>query len=244
MQALFTILFYLLFFCFTLVYFLIFCLAFVITVPFDKKRFVMHWMSWLWIRCYFGLVPRWKVTVEGLENIDKEQTYVIVVNHRSMMDILLMYYVPLNFRWVSKKEVYKWPLFGWVLWMHGDIAIERGGRSAIKKLVADGKEWMSRGVSVTIFPEGTRGTADGLGRFKDGAFALAKSAGVPILPCVLSGTERTFSGWRLNFKNRFHVRVLEPIEAERVGATEVKELTAEVQSLMAVNYDEIKNIGK
>ena len=242
MQALLTILFYLLFFCFTLVYFLIFCLAFVITVPFDKKRIVMHWMSWLWIRCYFGLVPRWKVTVEGLENLDRDERYVIVVNHRSMMDILLMYYVPLNFRWVSKKEVYKWPLFGWVLWMHGDIAIERGGRSAMKKLVSDGKEWMSRGVSVTIFPEGTRGKTDGVGRFKDGAFALAKGAGVPILPCVLSGTERTFSGWKLNFKNNFHIRILEPISVERVKATEVKKMTAEIQSLMAENYDEIKNI--
>lgn len=240
MQVILSVLFYFVFFCFTVVYFLIFCLAFILTVPFDKKRFVLHWLSWLWIRCYFGIIPTWKVSVEGLDKIDREETYIIVVNHRSMMDILLMYYVPLNFRWVAKKAVYKWPLFGWVLWMHGDIAIERGARSAIKKMINDGKKWMSKGVSVTIFPEGTRSAEDGVGRFKDGAFALAKSAGVPILPCVLSGTDGTFQSWRLNFRNKFHVRVLDPISADYVEASDTKELTAEVQELMAENYQEIK----
>lgn len=235
-----TIIFYLLFLVFTLVYLTIFFVVFVVTLPFDRKRSAMHFMSRVWAKCYFGVIPRWRVKVEGLENVDKSKSYVIVVNHRSMLDILLMYVVPLEFKWVSKKEVYKWPIFGWVLRMHGDITIERGTTGAINKMVKEGKEWLSNDVSVIIFPEGSRGKTPDIGRFKEGAFVLAKRAEVGILPCVSEGTGTAFNGWKLNFKNRFRVRVLPAISPEEVQATEIKEMTRKVREIMVAEYENIR----
>lgn len=223
-----SILFYIFFLTFTLVYFTIFCVVFVVTLPFDRRRHAIHVMSRVWSRVYFGIVPSWRVRVEGLEHIDRSKSYVVVVNHRSMLDILIMYVLPLDFKWVSKKEVYKWPLFGWVLWMHGDIAIERGASSSVKKMMREGGEWLSRGVSVIVFPEGSRGKADGVGRFREGAFALAQSAGAGILPCAVRGTGTAFRGWRVHFRNKFSVKILPAISPEQVRDADLKEMAARV----------------
>lgn len=239
-----SVIFYLLFIIFTLVYLAVFSVVFVITLPFDSQRKVIHAMSRAWTKCYFGIIPGWRVRTEGLENVDKNKAYVIVVNHRSMLDILIMYAVPLNFKWVSKKEVYKWPIFGWVLWMHGDITIERGTAGAVRKMVKEGKKWLAGGTSVIIFPEGSRGKTPGIGRFKEGAFVLAKNAGVGILPCVAEGTGTALEGWRINFKNKFRLRVLPPVSAEEVRDTDVKLMAGKVREMMEAGYEEIRSDKK
>lgn len=230
-----SMIFYILFLAFTLAYFVVMCVVFVLTVPFDRNRIVLHKFSRLWALCYFRAVPTWKLVVEGCGNIDPRQTYVVAVNHRSMIDILLMYVLPLsNFKWVSKREVYKWPLFGWVLWMHGDIAIDRGSTASLRQMMAGGVKFLGRGVSVVIFPEGTRSRTDEVGRFKEGAFTLAKKAGVAVLPVATSGTGSVFrGGWKLNFRNAYRVSILPPVSAEEVQATEAKELTQRVQQMVA-----------
>ena len=235
-----SLLFGIVFSAFTLVFFVIFCVAFVVTAPFDKNRTVMHRLSWVWTHAYFFFVPTWRVEVEGLENVDRRQTYVVVVNHRSMIDIITMYVLPLEFKWVAKKEVYRWPIIGWVMHMHGDVGIERGSAAGAKKMMADGERWLSRGVSLIVFPEGSRGKTSGVGRFREGAFALAKHAGVAVLPCVMAGTDTGLKVWKLNLRNVYRVRVLEPVSAEEVARTDVKELAHRVQEWVAAEYGEIK----
>ncbi|MCD8172520.1 MAG: 1-acyl-sn-glycerol-3-phosphate acyltransferase [Alistipes sp.] len=232
--------FYILFMAFTLLFFLLLSVAFVITVPFDRNRTVLHCLSRLWTRCYFGIIPSWRVRVEGRENVVNGKPYVVIVNHRSMLDILLMYVLPLEFKWVSKKEVYKWPLFGWVLWMHDDIAIERGTAGAVRKMVRDGRRWLSRGVSVIVFPEGSRSKSAGLNQFREGAFMLAREAGVEILPCVSEGTGTAFNGWKLNFRNKFRLRILPPVPVEEVESTPPKEMARRMYELMSVEYEQIR----
>ncbi len=227
-----SVLFYLLFLAFTVVYFLLFCVVFVLTVAFDRKRSILHVMSRWWTRCYFGIIPSWRVKVEGRENVEPGKAYVVIVNHRSMLDILLMYVLPLEFKWVSKKEVYRWPLFGWVLWMHNDIGIERGTAGAVRKMVRQGKGWIDKGVSVIVFPEGSRSKTRQIQRFREGAFLLAQQAGAAILPCVAEGTGSAFNGWRLNFRNRFRVRILPPVPAEVVAETRLKEMAEKMHGLM------------
>ena len=79
------------------------------------------------------------------------------VHELSRILVRIFYYIPLNFRWVSKREVFKTPFFGQFLLLHGDICIDRGhAAEALEQLVRDGKKWISRGASVAIFPEGTR----------------------------------------------------------------------------------------
>ncbi len=154
----------------------------------------------------------------------------MVLNHTSGVDIIAAYKVPLNFRWVSKREVFRLPFFGPMLLVHGDIPIERGNAAAaMAKVIRDGKLWLSRGASVAIFPEGTRSKDGEIHRFKMGAFNLAKEADVDILPVVMTGTGATFKGWRMNWSNRIAIRVLPPVSAERVAASDVKTLAEEVR---------------
>lgn len=238
-----SVLFYILLLAATLVFFVVICVAWLVTISFDRNRVVLHWLSRMWTNVYFGVVPSWRRKVGGKENIKKGEPYVVVVNHKSMLDIPLMYVLPFNFKWVSKREVYKWPLFGWVLWMHGDIAIERGGSKSLRKLVDDGKKNLSRGISVIIFPEGTRSKTGGLGRFHEGAVMLAKQAGVAILPCVSVGTGTAFDGWRFNFRNRFRINILPPVSADKVKAADTKELTAALHEAMSAEYERMKVVG-
>jgi 1-acyl-sn-glycerol-3-phosphate acyltransferase len=130
-----------------------------------------------------------------------------------------------------------------MLWMHGDIAIQRGrATESMKKVIRDGKMWLNRGVSVAIFPEGTRSKDGEIQRFKGGAFVLAKEAGVDILPVVLDGTTKIFrpkSFW-INWKHCLTLRVLPPIPAEKVVATDTTELANEVHDLMAEALADIR----
>ena len=224
-------------------FFILSFVALIVCYPFDKRRRVVHELSrWL---CYswWYMPPTWKRKIEGLENVDKKKPYVIVINHNSMIDIVSLYFVPLNFRWVSKQEVFRIPYIGPMLWMHGDIAIQRGrATESMRKVINDGKMWLDRSVSVAIFPEGTRSKTGEIERFKGGAFALAKEAGVEILPVVMDGTTKIFkpkSFW-FNWKHRLTVKVLPPISAERVVATDTTELANEVREMMIDALAEIR----
>lgn len=239
-----TIIYYILLFAVTVLFFVIICVAWALTAAFDRDRVVLHWLSRLWTRCYFGMFPSWRRRVGGKENIKKGQPYVVVVNHSSMLDIPLMYVLPFNFKWVSKREVYKWPMFGWVLRMHGDIAIERGSSKSLRQMMEGGKKNLSRGISVIIFPEGTRSKDGQLGRFREGAFLLAKEAGVPVLPCVTTGTDTAIKGWKLNFRNRFRVNVLPPVSVGELRSADIKELASRTRGQMNAEHEKMKNENK
>ena len=169
--------------------------ALAVTYPFQKSRRIVHELS-RWLAQSFLLVfPR---RIEGLEHVDRKGRYVIVLNHQSRVDIVALYFVPLNFRWVSKREVFRIPFIGQFLLVHGDIPIDRGhAAEAMEQMLREGKLWLSRGVSVSVFPEGTRSRDGEIHRFKAGAFTLAKAAGVAVLPVVLDGTARVIRPNRL-----------------------------------------------
>ena len=217
--------------------------ALLICYPFDKCRKVVHEISRLLSYSWWYVPCTWRRKIEGLENINKKKPYVIVINHNSTIDIVSLYFVPLNFRWVSKQEVFRIPYMGAMLWMHGDIAIQRGrATEAMRKLMADGKMWLNRGVSVAIFPEGTRSKTGEIQRFKGGAFALAKEAGVEILPVVMDGTAKIFrpNSYWFNCKHFLTVKVLPPIPAEKVVATDTNEMAQEVHAMMTEALAEIR----
>ncbi len=210
-------------------------LVLAVTWPFDKSRRAVHELSRVLVRLFFGLPPFWHRKVEGLEYVDRGKAYVIVLNHQAMTDIPALYYVPLNFRWVSKREVFRIPFFGQFLRLHGDICIDRGHASeAMEQLLRDGRLWLSRGASVAVFPEGTRSKDGEIHRFKAGAFELARQAGTEILPVVLDGTTTLVKKNRLfNWCNTIRVQVLEPVSAERAAAADPKALAEEVRERMA-----------
>ena len=220
--------------------------ALVLCYPFDKGRRVVHELSRILVRIFFFIPLRWRQRVIGRELIDRKKRYVIVVNHNTVFDIPTLYYIPLNFRWVSKREVFKVPFFGQYLVLHGDICIDRGrAAEAMEQLLREGRLWISRGASVAIFPEGTRSKDGEIHRFKAGAFTLAREAGVEILPVVLDGT-RTIVRRNLmfNWGNRITIRVLPPVSREEIASTEVHELMARVHDRMAAALAEIRQEGQ
>lgn len=216
-------------------------IALVVCYPFDKKRVVVHTIS-KWITdVFFGLPPHMSREVIGMENIDPKQQYVIVLNHNSMVDIMSIYNLPLVFKWVSKKEVYKIPIVGRLLLAHGDIVINRASAKEAMQLVHQkGKEWLAKGACVSIFPEGTRSKDGEIHNFKAGAFILAKDAGVPILPVVLDGTNRVTRGWKMNWRNKITIKVLPPVSKEQVEAMSIKDVMAEVHDDMVAALAEIR----
>ena len=141
-----------------------------------------------------------------------------------------MYVLPkINFKWVAKSGVYKWPLFGVVLWLHGDITVDdRGSVRKTLGFMSKGLEHLHRGTSVIIFPEGSRSRDGEVHNFKEGAFLLAREAGVPILPCVIDGAKTFIKGWRVRC-NTFTVRITPPVPAGKVAETPVREVLAEVR---------------
>jgi 1-acyl-sn-glycerol-3-phosphate acyltransferase len=200
---------------------------------------VVHFISKLITDTVLGVLGR---HVIGVENIDRKQAYVIVINHVSMMDIMSIYPLPLVFKWVSKREVYRIPMVGRLLFMHGDIVINRASTKEAMQLVhTRGMEWLKKGASVSIFPEGTRSKDGEIHNFKAGAFILAKDAEVPILPVVLAGTNnmvrnRIFMNW----KNRIRIKVLPPVSKEEVVARPIKEVMAEVRESMVEALAELR----
>jgi len=110
-------------------------IALVVCYPFDRKRVVVHTLS-KWITdTIFGLPLFMKREVIGLENIDPKKAYVMTLNHNSMADIITIYNLPLVFKWVSKKEVYRIPIVGRLLYAHGDIVINRASAKEAMQLV-------------------------------------------------------------------------------------------------------------
>lgn len=217
--------------------------AWLLCFPFDKGRRVVHELSRMMVRIFFFIPPCWRQQVIGREYIDKRKQYIIVMNHNRMLDIPALYYIPLNFRWVSKREVFRLPFFGQLLWLHGDICIDRGrAADAMKQLLRESKRWIGHGASIAIFPEGTRSKDGEIHRFKAGAFVLAKAVGVEILPVVIEGTRTLVRKNALfNWRNRITLRVLPPVSTERIAAAEPQEVMAEVHASMCAALAELRN---
>ena len=224
------------------VFMIVSAVALVVCWPFDRARRVVHELSRVLVRIFFFIPPLWRQRVVGREFVDKHESYVIVLNHNTVVDIPTLYYLPLNFRWVSKREVFRVPFFGQFLVLHGDICIDRGrAAEARDQMVAEGTKWLRRGASVAVFPEGTRSKDGEIHRFKTGAFTLAKEAGVAILPVVLDGTATLIrKNLSFDWRNRITLRVLPPVPADKVAATEVHELMQQVHDDMTAALREVK----
>lgn len=140
---------------------------------------------WAKIFCILSLV---KVEVHGRENISKGQSYVFVANHQGAYDIFAIYgYLGHNFRWMMKKSLEKIPLVGYSCRVSGHIFVDNRTPGAIRATMQTAEKRLAGGMSVVVFPEGSR-TPDGrLHRFKRGAYILAEEFHLPVVPLTIDG---------------------------------------------------------
>ena len=182
--------------------------------PFDKQRKMAHAQCYWWSDILLYSNPYWKMTVSGLENIDKKKTYVMVANHQSLIDIIVLYQIRLQFKWVAKESLFKIPVLGWCMSLAKHIKLERGDFSSIKKVYREAAQWLRQGMSVLFFPEGTRSETGEMGEFQNGAFKLAIKEKRPVLPVFIGGTREAIpkGGWIFETKVSGRLIVFPPID--------------------------------
>lgn len=214
-----------------------------LTAPFDENRKLVHRFACFWGYHYLMTNPFWQCRFEGLEHIKKDATYVLVANHQSYWDIMVLYGLFRHFKWVSKSSIMKIPFIGWNMRINQYVSVEREDRNSIKSMMTACRRWLQRGSSIMIFPEGTRSDTGEIGAFRDGPFKLAFDAGVPVVPIVLDGTFDILpkNGQHLNFRANVIVKVLPPELPQSYEA--VRAMREEVRSKMVSVFESIRSPG-
>jgi 1-acyl-sn-glycerol-3-phosphate acyltransferase len=202
--------------------------------PFDRQGKRAYAVGRLWTRAILKLAGV-RVNVRGLEHLDSTRPYVFICNHQSYVDIpvLVKAFSQFQIRLIAKKELVWVPVFGWALWASKHIMIDRSGRAQMMASLRSAKEKIAQGISVVIFPEGTRGRDGSLLPFKRGAFVLAVMARVPVVPVTLvnSGDLLPRGHWRVR-EGEIEVVVDEPISMDPYDLKNLGQLSNRVRALM------------
>ena len=214
--------------------------AAIIASFFGKGGNFAHLVGRLWAKSIV-LVSRVKVSVQGLEHIDPGTTYVYMANHQSMFDILaLLGYLPVQFRWLAKMELFHIPLFGYSMARAGYIGIDRSNRKAAYKSLQEAAQRIAQGVSVVVFPEGTRSPDGQIKPFKAGGFYLAIRSGRPIVPIVICGSHHVMpKGMFRVSPGRIVLSINPPIETTAYNNTSKEMLMESVRSTMKRDLEAI-----
>lgn len=218
-------------------------LLWLLSLPFDRRRLMNN--RWMVIQ---GIILTkmnffWKVIVEGKEKIDQKQAYVIVPNHQSMLDIVIFNMLHHRLRWISKIEVFKIPVLGWEMRMVKYIELERGNKHSVVRMMEKCVSSLREGISIVIFPEGTRSLTGAIGKFKTGAFQLAIKTDKPLLPVLIDGTGDVLpkNGLTFRINKVIRIKVLDPIFPGQFGTGDPEELAARVNTLMREAMDELRS---
>ena len=145
-------------------------------------------MVWARIMCWLTFVT---VEVHGREHIDPKTSYVFVANHQGAYDIFAIYgWLGHNFRWMMKKSLEKIPMVGWACKKAGQVFVDNNSRHGIEGTMHEAQKRLQGGMSLVVFPEGSRTFTGEVGRFKRGAFQLATEFGLPVVPVTIDGAFR------------------------------------------------------
>lgn len=178
------------------------------------------------------------LTVDGLHHLDPRRQYIFIVNHQSNFDIpVLIQALPqFQLRWIAKKELLWIPFFGWALWAAKHITVNRADSLDALKSLKLAKQRIAAGISVVVFPEGTRSPDGKLLPFKRGGFLLAVKTKTPIVPVTINGTGKLLARgeWRVR-PGAIDVTIGVPIAAEDFRPGGLRGLSTQVQELIAAN---------
>jgi 1-acyl-sn-glycerol-3-phosphate acyltransferase len=211
-----------------------------------KARWIYEGIPRLWCQAILraaGVTMR----IHGVENVPRNEARIYVANHVSWFDVFaLASYLP-RYRFIAKKELFKLPIFGPAIRSTAAIEIDRGNRKAAFQAYETAARDVKEGLSVIVYPEGTRGRTYELRPFKKGPFVLAIAAHVPIVPTIIHGTIE------IQPKGSFRIRpgeidlyFLEPIPTTGLTYSDRDALMKTVWKRMADALEErgIHSVGK
>ena len=229
--------------CYVVVTFPLTLMIWLMTIAFDREKKITHWFLMYQSLILSFLIPIWAIHIEGREKAVKGTTYVIISNHQSILDILLVNCLRYKFKWISKIENINVPVLGWYIKMADYIIVDRENEESKIEMLEKSYNCLKNGISIMIFPEGTRSLKNGIGFFKRGAFQLALKANVPILPVLVDGTGDILAKHGLIFSSGHHIRikVLDPIYPDAFGTDDPDNLARQLSLLYTSRLNELRD---
>ncbi len=221
----------------SLVLFPIGLLLWLVSLPFDPRRALMHRFTSFWASLYTWLNPAWPVQVIGRERLHEAGPAVIVANHLSLLDILVLFRLQSHFKWVSKIENFRVPVIGWNMRLCDYIPLRRGDKQSVLAMFRLCDRALAGGSSILMFPEGTRSETGRLRAFGIGAFQIAERNRVPLQPIIVRGTAAALPkrGFVLQGRHPISIEILDPIPAEEIAGREPEETMRRVREIFLMH---------
>ena len=226
----------------TMFFFLLILAARVLLGWCDPRRTTAHWLASLWGQAIFFSNPGWRIRVTGRHHMDPRRPYVLVANHQSAFDIMALYFLRRQFKWVAKEELFKIPFAGWSMSLAGYISLGRGRNRSVQAAYEHAKQWLAEGMSIFFFPEGTRSVTGKLGPFKSGAFKLALETNIPVVPIAIHGTRDLLPRHSVVLRTRGRIRIVvhPPIDPAAHRLTDPDRLRDEVRRLIGQTLQSLR----
>ncbi len=221
-------------------FYLVSCLLWLVSYLFDSKKIALNLFASFWASVYIWSMPLWSVRIFGRHKMDMKKSYVIVSNHQSQLDILLIYRLFFPMRWISKAEVFQLPFIGWNMVLNQYIKLKRGDKESIKEMMEECENVLKQNISIMMFPEGTRSKTGIIKPFKPGAFILAKKMKKPILPLVINNSKDALPKHSILIKGRhkMEVNILDEIPYAVFENMEVDQISNMVQRMIQSHVKE------
>lgn len=213
--------------------------AVLVLIPFVNPSTLSRIIAGTWARTVAGVTPM-PVTVLGRENVDPQQSYVVVSNHQSLFDILVLYgWLDIDFRWVMKQELRSIVGLGAACEKLGHIYIDRSDHQAAIESINAARDRITCGTSVLFFPEGTRSNNGRLKRFKKGAFRFALDTGLPVLPVTVDGVCDVLPARRYDLRpGRARLVIHPPVSTDGLTSRDVAALSEKVKAAIRSSLPE------
>jgi 1-acyl-sn-glycerol-3-phosphate acyltransferase len=205
------------------------------------KRLMHRATAFMTHRALMAFSPNWRCTISGIENLNGSGPYVIVANHQSLADIVVLYGLPLYFKWVSKPSIFWVPFLGWLMRLGDQISLCQGDLKSTRRMMVKCLAALRQGTSIIMFPEGTRSRDGRLQAFRDGPFRIAQMANVMLVPVVIDGTREVLPKGSINLNFCCHMRatVLPPVDPRCFG-NDVSELRTYVRAEIGAVLSEMR----
>jgi 1-acyl-sn-glycerol-3-phosphate acyltransferase len=200
---------------------------------FEKRGYFAHWCARTWSRLILKTTGV-TVDVKGLERLEPGRTYVFVANHQSIYDIPILFWsLPFQLRIIAKESLGNFPFLGWHLRRTGHMLVDRS-RPDRAKIFGWASRLTSHGLSLIVFPEGTRSRDGRVARFKGGSFFLALEAGLPVVPLSVIGSRHVMLKGRLaTYPGQVTLVVHDPIDTTSLNGSDARAFAERVREVIA-----------